>query len=1319
MTFSRCFSLTIIAFFILAGILAAQNSGRQYRRSGILNGNQVKTVFGNWGVIGQPSNRGPRGAWIYDTNGYIGDVSPLVGAEVTGKVVATNRDTTFFWIIDCAAARPALNRDESQSGVRQAFEPVSGYFNESGNSPAISSNKDTWPPFWPDIQDPSDPRYNPDGWAGSWNGFFGRDVFNADLETYFVMDDNNDNEYSTPSENDGGIQFLPLPNNPNRHGLGLDVKVRGLQWQQILAQDNIFWLYNIRNNGEFTYPRTVFGMLVGTYVGVTGADDAPQEYDDDYSFFDVNEDLTYTGDYPNDNSRNPFWQGAVGIVGYAFLESPGNPFDGIDNDNDADSPGLTPTAPLFTENDFVEETFTTNPSPNPGFRNKFVTIEKVQGFNPFGKEIVKYVRTVHTLTTPETTVVSLGDTFRIVSGVTRVVEGNRVLVQGVEEINPNALDGKDNDLDGLIDENYFLHYRQVRKTSTGQVLFDLLNPVHHVDYINNIGLSDLMLDERRDDGLDNDGDWSRNPITGEELRDEDGNLIDDVGADGKPGTGDEGENDGIPTPGEPNFDALDKSESDQIGLSSFQYFAPANQIPLAEDDDMRERLRPGFFEVPSSIVNGKPTRGEDGDFLYGTGYFPLTPGQTERLSLALIYGFTVDELIKKLETVRDIYNADYRFPIAPEKPTLKAVAGDNQVTLYWNRAAEKSFDPVLREFDFEGYKIYRATDPNFNDVRVVTNSAGTVVSYTALKQFDLKDGISGWFYAPYDLYQTLQGWAFNLGEETGLEHSFTDTEVKNGRTYYYAVVSYDKGNEETGILPGECTKQITQLSNGQVILDINTAVVTPTRPKAGYVSPSKTADLEHSVGEGFGNVSYDILDPTALTGHDYEVYFWDTSNDGIDNNGNWTLANDVGRDGIANTGDEGEGDGKPTLGEPNFDYTDPAELEAITSHYGVKDLFEYTEEFVAQDTNYVDLDRTNLDPSSILVRDGFGNIVDSSKYEVDVTRGRIRGTSAGSLTKQMYIISYQYNPVYFSPYMQGSPWIEPILDTDIFDGVTLNFNNKWKSELDTTASGWNNSNILYSFLLVFEPVNFGPPFGILQPVLTPANYEIRISDKIVDTTSAYFQSVGVNPEPRKFEIVNTSNNYNVEFIHDDRNHNLYPDPLEPIFFLEKDPQGNYTIFGWEVLLKRSDPTYTYNYTGGEVLSLKVKFPFNRFDKFSLKTELPEIDAGLEKEEIDNINVYPNPYIVSHEFEPPLPPNVTSGRGERRIYFSGLPQNSKIYIFTARGEHVVTLEDNNPIFNGTIIWNLKTKENLDIAYGVYFYVVDSPSGTKRGKLAIIK
>ena len=38
-----------------------------------------------------------------------------------------------------------------------------------------------------------------------------------------------------------------------------------------------------------------------------------------------------------------------------------------------------------------------------------------------------------------------------------------------------------------------------------------------------------------------------------------------------------------------------------------------------------------------------------------------------------------------------------------------------------------------------------------------------------------------------------------------------------------------------------------------------------------------------------------------------------------------------------------------------------------------------------------------------------------------------------------------------------------------------------------------------------------------------------------------------------------------------------------------------------------------------------------------------------------------------------------------------------------------------------IWlmDLKTKENLDIAFGIYFYVIESPVGNKTGKIAIIK
>ena len=99
-----------------------------------------------------------------------------------------------------------------------------------------------------------------------------------------------------------------------------------------------------------------------------------------------------------------------------------------------------------------------------------------------------------------------------------------------------------------------------------------------------------------------------------------------------------------------------------------------------------------------------------------------------------------------------------------------------------------------------------------------------------------------------------------------------------------------------------------------------------------------------------------------LTGNEYDVYFWDTSNDGLDNNENWRIAtDDVGADGIPNTGDFGEGDGKPTVGEPRLDFKDPKELEAMTTFYGVRDLSIYSEEFEPLDTLFVDLMRQNME----------------------------------------------------------------------------------------------------------------------------------------------------------------------------------------------------------------------------------------------------------------------------------------------------------------------------------------------------------------------
>ena len=1308
--------ILLILSLVFSSAIFAQ-SGREYRRSAVHNANLVRTVFGNWGVIGQPAQDGPRGAWIYDTNGYIGDVSPLIGAEVEYDYFdSTAMEWTtkkFHSVVVSPASRPSTGAEMSPTGKQWTFEPVAGYFNENQEKVAMSTDPNSWPDSWPDKSSE---------WNGSWNGFFGLGVTNADQESYFVMDDNNDEEFNfsqnnnllEPNQPNGrGIAFKPDSTDPTLNGLGLEVKVRGLQWQQFLAADVIFWLYEVTNKSTTDYNKVAFGMLAGTYVGVTGTDDNPQEYDDDYSFFDVQRDLTYTGDYPNNNNRNPKWQGNVGMVGYAFLESPGNPYDGIDNDADnrpdAHPPGtdLMFTAPLFTESSFNEVVY------NRG--DQIVLIDA-----DFNRQVVTVDQDTFEFSTrgwPDTV---------LIAGVSQFQEGN--VWPGSGNINENVYDGIDNDLDGLIDENYLLHYRQLRRDAQGNTLIDTLNPVSYIDYFTGQGMDDPLIDERRDDGIDNDGDWNAE--------------FDDVGLDGKAGTGDFGELDGQPTsgagtnfPGEPNIDKTDVDESDQIGLTSFNYFTPANEFPMAEDEKLWDWLAPGFFEVPSSIQNNEPIEGEDGDFIYGSGYFPLRAGQTERFSLALVYGHDKSDLLKNRTTVQDIYDSDYRFPQPPDKPNLTVVPDDGQVTLYWDRIAEQSIDPVTKERDFEGYKIYKATDPDFNDVRSITNANGVVTGYKPLAQFDKDNDIHGLFEASSDLFQEAEGYTINLGSNTGLRHSYIDTDVENGRRYFYAVVAYDRGDSEKDIFPSENTKFISVQPDGGIITDQNTAMVRPEPKVAGYHSRNSDRMLDQVAGLATGYIDYEILDETKLSGDAYRVTFQDTRTDGIDNDGDWNeLTDDVGSDGDPNTidADSTQNNGEPDVGEPNFEWRDPQEFAPVTSRYSVLNVSGYTETLMI-DTSFVFLENRHLKVSSILISpaDNPGNYLDTMHFEIDSLRGKIRIKPSSALSPGSYTLNYEYFPVYNSPNIQGNPHADETKDSDIFDGIQLLFKNNWAIFKIDSLSYWENPEHSLNYSFRTDKVSL-PNGTILTGVAYPSKFELQFGDTsevLYETPRSLieFTNQGLSevlwPPPRKtnFKLYDTINNTTIPFMYSggymnaDSVWELTPNGLIETYIRKPDSTYQYS---WVMQFTSTDQD-TPRFSGDDKLYVETTRPFRSSDVFAFATQVPEAADSTAKHTLDEIQVVPNPYVVANTMEAPLPPNITSGRGERRIEFRKIPKDAKVHIFTASGAHVITLNQSGNIHSGSLAWNLKSKENLDVAYGVYFYIVESDVGKKSGKLAVIK
>ena len=196
------------------------------------------------------------------------------------------------------------------------------------------------------------------------------------------------------------------------------------------------------------------------------------------------------------------------------------------------------------------------------------------------------------------------------------------------------------------------------------------------------------------------------------------------------------------------------------------------------------------------------------------------------------------------------------------------------VMLSWNDDADKlTRDPFLGNVnDFEGYKLFRATDKYFSDAEVITDGYGTPMFLKPIYQCDLVNDNSG-----FTDFGLVNGTAYNLGDNTGIKHYFRDENVDNGRTYYYAIVAYDYGAPDIGpgISPSENNTviDIDEYDNIRGI-GINVAIVVPRSDAAGYSDPDITLDSLNSKMLGTGSISPSVVSREQLKpGSEYHVTF--------------------------------------------------------------------------------------------------------------------------------------------------------------------------------------------------------------------------------------------------------------------------------------------------------------------------------------------------------------------------------------------------------------------------------------------------------------
>ncbi|MFQ6008287.1 MAG: hypothetical protein ACE5K8_04970, partial [Candidatus Zixiibacteriota bacterium] len=339
-----------IAMLLLSclAVRAQEHGDPIYRARNDHSGNQIRLTFRNSGHMGfsDTDHQMPiYGAeWPLNSGiAQLGIAADYIAAELTILTPDENGDSTYVKITPVVWCQtgPLDRMHTDENGKFLGFEPLPGYLNIDNDDffhkVAMSHQRFTWPSFWPNkLDDATDP-----GWRGSWNGYFGKNVMNADQESFYMMDD------WTVKRSVHGIPLpLPDPTDPNRGGLGLRQKVRGLQWSNPSVQDAIFWIYDIKNIGQLRLTKTVFGFNVG---GALGSRLTIGDTQDDAAVFFRENNLTATYDYNNigEGGYTP-----VPWLGFTYLESPGNALDGIDNDGD----GVGGGSAIITLADFEPRT---------------------------------------------------------------------------------------------------------------------------------------------------------------------------------------------------------------------------------------------------------------------------------------------------------------------------------------------------------------------------------------------------------------------------------------------------------------------------------------------------------------------------------------------------------------------------------------------------------------------------------------------------------------------------------------------------------------------------------------------------------------------------------------------------------------------------------------------------------------------------------------------------------------------------------------------------------------------------------------------------
>ena len=201
-------------------------------------------------------------------------------------------------------------------------------------------------------------------------------------------------------------------------------------------------------------------------------------------------------------------------------------------------------------------------------------------------------------------------------------------------------------------------------------------------------------------------------------------------------------------------------------------------------------------------------------------------------------------LLDKAKVAQAVFDAKFLVPFSPEPPRLTLVPGDGRVTVVWDPSpTETEGDPFAavaldetnalcdlnyRQFDVEGYRIYRGTSGADLQVIAQFDKVGTTIpdvtgrfdqdqldppdDCTRVNDPPVEHDLTGRLvqFPPGGRVELADGSVIPIGadttpasqfpplEDTGVPFAFVDNTVVNGFRYVYAVTAFDYNSIKSG-----------------------------------------------------------------------------------------------------------------------------------------------------------------------------------------------------------------------------------------------------------------------------------------------------------------------------------------------------------------------------------------------------------------------------------------------------------------------------------------------------------------------------------------